>query len=213
METTVNEFRDLKFQSEDGGCGMMFARATMIKSESGEYVMLSLPHSYDDHEHPALLEEFYKDEAPYKRNKYGTWSIYVIPADRITMDYRREENGIINIILDGIYLIMTGAKHNFYVEDDCTNVSGLDEEFTYTSFDRYPAYDKLVRTIPDAVIEMNPVVVKCYGIYDDDDDNIEMANDIKTYLFNGFEIQSNNSVVCDDSIYNVVTFIHSKYTK
>lgn len=205
--------KDVKFKGENGNWITMIAQVTMIESGSDEYVMLTLPHAHDNSSHPPYLEEFYVDEQPGTATTYGAWSIYIIPADRVKMNYYNNGSGRVDIVLDDEYSIMNAKRHNLRENDFGKKVpyEFLDKEYFYTIFERYPAYDKLITTISEHQINAHPVVVKKYTIDDKHIDDI--GKDIQTYLFNGYEIQSNNTVAVGDDVINVITYVHPEYIK
>lgn len=214
IQLTANECRDLKYQDENGRTRTLGAVATLVVSGYEEFVLLCLPYRVSESRPCSLLEEFYKGDADDINIDNVKSAVYIVPAHRISMEFHNGKTNLVDIILDNKYVIMTGGRNNFI---EATNYGALvtyeflDKEYFYTIFERYPVYYKLIMTMSEHQMIAHPVVVKKYTMNDKHIDVI--GKDIQTYLFNGYEIQSNNTVSVGEDVISVVTYVHPKYIR
>lgn len=215
LQLTANECRDLRYQDKNGRIATFGAIVTLVVSGYEESVLLCLPYRANEARPCLLLEEFYKGDAnDISVDDIIKVAVYIVPAHRISMEFHNGKTNLVDIILDSKYVIMTGGRNNF------TEVSNygarltykfLDKEYFYATFERYPVYYKLIMTMSEHQIIAHPVVVEKYII---DDKHIDaIGKDIQKYLFNGYEIQSNNTVSVGKDVISVVTYVHPEHVK
>lgn len=214
LQLTANECRDLEYQDENGRNTIFGAVATLVVSGYEESLLLCLPYRVGEARPCSLLEEFYKGDAEDININDVKAAVYIVPAHRISLEFHNDKTNLLDIILDDKYVIMTGGRNNFI---EATNYGSLvtykflDKEYFYTTFERYPVYYKLIMTMSESQIIAHPVLVKKYAMTDKHIDAI--GKDIQKYLFNGYEIQSNNTVVVGDDVISVVTYVHPEHIK
>lgn len=214
LQLTASECRDLKYQDKNGRITTFGAIVTLVVSGYEESVLLCLPYKVGEARPCSLLEEFYKGDADDINIDDVKAAVYVVPAHRISMEFHNGETNLVGIILDNKYVIMTGGRNNFIESLNygaSVTYEFLDKEYFYTTFERYPVYYKLIMTMPEHQIIAHPVVVKKYTMSDEHIDAI--GKDIQKYLFNGYEIQSNNTATVGEDVINVITYVHPEHIK
>lgn len=214
LQLTASECRDLKYQDKNGRIITFGAVVTLVVSGYEESVLLYLPYRVSEARPCTLLEEFYKGDADDINVGDIKAAVYIVPAHRISMEFHNGKTNLVDIILDSKYVIMTGGRNNFIESNnygESLTYEFLDKEYFYATFERYPVYYKLIMTMPEHQIIAHPVVVKKYTMSDEHIDAI--GKDIQKYLFNGYEIQSNNTVSVGEDVINVITYVHPEHIK